>query len=165
MKKRGQFWYADFIIGITMMVTISILFFSTIISLYESNDKIEDLINNGVVISDYFMTSGYLPLEWDTGNGRVGFVDYGRLNEDNLILFGNLDYENSQYLLGTSYDYIVYFENSTSVLDITGDRFIGNTEIESVVDITNVDTEHMIKLIRFVYYGGDIIKMVVVIWE
>lgn len=164
------------------MITIGILFFSTIVNLYEGNDKIDDLINNGVLISDYFMSSGYLPEEWDSSEGRIGFVDNGRINLENLTFFSDLfsvgeGYTKSKYLLGTSYDYVLYFEDSEGVLDITGDLviteddFLGDLDIASSDDITNMNTDHMVRLIRFVYYYDEFVginkfvKMVVVLWD
>ena len=174
MEKRGQFWFSDFMIGIIIMITITILFFSTIVGLYESNDKIDELINNGVVISDYFMSSGYLHDQWSSGQGRIGFVDNGRVNEENLSIFVILvstedGYSDSKYLLGTSYDYVFYFEDRNG--NVANDEFIGNNSINSLEDISNIKTDYMIKLVRFVYYYdeiieiNDIVKMVVVLWD
>jgi len=163
MKKRGQFWYSDFMIGIIIMMTIGLLFFSTIFKLYESNDKIGELISDGVLISDYFMSSGYDSENWGSGNGRIGFVDNGKVNE-NFENFQLLDYDTSKFLLGIHYDYVVYFEDSLgNFLDLGEDDFIGY-EIGGIEQIELIDTDHMVKLARFVYYGGDIQKMVVVLW-
>jgi len=157
--KKGQFWYSDFMIGIIIMITIGLLFFSTIARLYESNDKIGDLISDGSLISDYFMSTGYMASQWSLGEGRIGFVNNGIVNE-NLDEFQSLEYNLSKTLFGINYDYLVYFENSEEDTEtIKGPPGI------TPENVNDADTDYMIKLIRFVYYNGDIQKMAVVIWE
>ena len=169
MKKRGQFWYSDFMIGIIIMMTIGLLFFSTIFKLYESNDKIGELISDGVLISDYFMSSGYDSGNWASGDGRIGFVNNGKINDgvgSNFEYFTNLNYDVSRSLLGIHYNYVVYFEDDEgNILDLSIEEDFIGYDISNIGEIEEMNTDYMVKLVRFVYFQEDIVKMVVVLWE
>ncbi|MFH1209811.1 MAG: hypothetical protein V1663_03410 [archaeon] len=182
-KKRGQFWYSDYLIGIMVFMVIGFLFFRTFVDVSTSNSLMENLIDDGISISNSFMSSGYLPDYWDDAvpDGRIGFVDNGKLNIDFYQNFTNLivqgDYEKSKYLIGTRYDYIVYFEDengnpieNNGILMVLG-------KYSSLTELNNANADAIVKIIRFVWVDeyetpianpndkGRILRMVVIVWK
>ena len=109
--KKAQFWYADFLLAILILVTISFLFIRNITDLNFKQDKLQDIANDGVSISNSFMSEGYCPSnncmnDWGSISGRIGFVKQGRVIQYKLtnltdLTSTNKGYDISKFLLGT----------------------------------------------------------------
>lgn len=168
----------DFILAF-MIFTMGISFYlvySTNISDQES-DMIKDLMSDAKLVSSSLVSEGY-PIDWNTGNvKRIGLTDDdGRLIPEKIGSFNNLSYNLSKTLLGTYYDYTVFFEyNNGTIINISNfcakshpDINISFEEGECNVDIKTADIKHLAKTERFIIYDkedySDIIKMVVYVW-
>jgi hypothetical protein len=191
-KKRGQFWYADYLIGITVFMVIGFLFFRTFVDVSANNSLMEDLIDDGISISNSFMSPGYLPDKWnlDPPDGRIGFVENGKLNSSEYYDDANHNnframvqtpdgYERSKYLIGTRYDYLVYFEDENgNPIDNGFLTVLGRWSTLEEFN-TNANAEAVVKIVRFVWVDeyetpdyrldnlgkGRILKMVVIVWK
>ena len=175
MQKKAQFWYADFLIAILILVAVSFLFIKNITDLNSKQDKLQSITNDAIAISSFLMSEGYCPDndclgKWELLDGRIGFVKEGRIiknNLDDLIgLFAN-DYETSKILLGTKNNYIFYFRNQNDIEPFGYGDFYGNPQITSLESIT---AETFVTITRFVYFDadgdnkGEIIKLIIVVW-
>jgi len=131
-------WFMDFVIGI-------LIFSATIISyyIYTTNISKEDTVAFDLLISDAktvtssFTTAGY-PLDWDANTvTRIGFTDnFNRLDNRKFIEFNEINYNKTKKLLGTTYDYFLYFVNeSGDVKNVEGYCGTGTGEVSITFDI------------------------------
>jgi len=194
---RGQFWYADYLIGLSVFMIIGFLFFRTFVDVSYSNSLMDELVEDGISISNALMSDGYLHNEWlpeegEQVQGRIGFVNNGRLNITSYTTFKSLvqympsdpaeisGYELSKYLIGTRYDYITYFEDENGNII---QNSISNPDIELTIlgrysdTISISNAEGVVKFTRFVWVDeyedspnnddgkGKILRMIVVVWK
>ncbi|MBS3143636.1 hypothetical protein J4446_02045 [Candidatus Woesearchaeota archaeon] len=163
--KRGQFWYSDFVIGFSILAIIGLLFVSAMVDISLRNQDTRDIFGEIISISNNLRSSGYLPYEWQDGNGRIGLIDSSRVNFTKLTLFQDLDYtKKSKVLLGTTKDFVFYFENKQGMrlVEYGNNGFFGDPAIN---DMNSIKADTILKFTRFVFLNGQIVKMVVVMWE
>ena len=170
MEKRGQFWYTDYLIGLLVFMVIGFLFFRTVVDISSNNAVMDDLVETGITISNVLMSEGYLYNQWGDGEGRIGFVNNGKVNLSSYNNFTTLvstpdNYETSKYLIGTKYDYVTYFEYENGTI-------IQNTVAGKYNDLNLItNAEAIIKFVRFVWYDqdgdnkGKVVKLVVEVWK
>lgn len=174
MFKKAQVTYADFLIGLLILILITFIFTQTIINLNSREDKFQELSNDGFAISNSFMSQGYCPTnnclnDWNNEKGRVGFVKDNRLILNNFDKFTTLlngadGYKKSKILLGTQNDYIFYFEYNNNVIS----NIYGKTN-----NLNGINTQNLIRITRILYYNlddsgkvsekGRIVKMIILI--
>src|SRR3989344_2944215 len=123
-SKKSQFWYADFLIAVLILVLISYLFISSINQLNKKQDKFQSISSDSLLISSTLMSEGYCVndncVEWRNLLGNIGFVKEGKVIQDKLkslisLTSTNEGYETSKILLGTRNNYIFYFEDSDTL--------------------------------------------------
>lgn len=156
MFKKAQGFYADFLIGLLVLILITFIFTQTIIDLNSREDKFQELINDGTAISNALMSQGYCPTgnclnDWSNLQGRVGFIKEGKIQLDKYDSFTQLlstqeGYQTSRILLGTKNDYVLYFEfNNQIISEIFG----------KVNDKSLINTKESIRITRIIYYNLD----------
>jgi len=59
MKKRGQFWYGDFMIAMLVMIVIGIIFANTIVDIPQRENNLDAMIDDGVNIANFLLSDGY----------------------------------------------------------------------------------------------------------
>ncbi len=181
-QKRAQFWYADFLLAILILVAISFLFIKNITDLNSKQDRLEWVANDAISISNSLMSEGYCPSnpfntcysDWLILTGRIGFVKQGRVIQNNLVSFIDLtqtSYDTSKIFLGTKNNYIFYFEDENgNKITING---IANPEKiiygnPSVNQLSDINAESLVKITRFLYLDNNglkkIVKLVVIAW-
>jgi hypothetical protein len=162
MFRKSQASYSDFLIGFLVLILITFIFTRTIIDLNSKDDKIQELINDGNEISNSFMNQGYKEDEWTNPNGRIGFVNDGKIIKNNFDKLRDLNYDKTKILLGAKSDYVVYFEYDNKKLSY------GNKEVYGKFDNTNkIKSENIIKITRLVYsplHENKIVKMNILIF-
>jgi hypothetical protein len=164
MPKKAQVWYTDFLIGLLILIAITFIFTRTILDLNAREDKFQELINDGLSISNSLMSEGYCAsygcgAAWNRNPpiGRLGFVKNGKVVKENFDAFINTDYEKTKTLLGSKNDYILYFEYNGAKIDYNGKYVFGNENGFS-------KAENTIKLTRVVYNAGKIVNMIVIVF-
>ena len=170
MFKKAQATYADFLIGLLVLIAITFIFTQIVIDLNSREDKFQELINDGAAISSSFMGSAYGAYGW-TGNqptGRLGFVRDGKVIKKDFDDYLNLlnsqnGYKKSTILLGTRNDYVFYFEFDETKLNYGEREVYGKYD-----DVDEIESSNMVKITRIVYYdldgSGRIVKLVVLIF-
>ena len=188
MQKKAQFWYADFLLALLILVGVSFLFITSIRDLNSSQDKIQSIVSDSNAISNSFMSEGYCPsddclTDWQNGNGRIGFVKDGKVIEDNLLdlIALNQDVDNNGYnmsknLLGTRNNYIFYFEdtdadNTKIGIGTMGGPLVTVSGYPNIDDIAKISSTSLIKVSRIVYLENSegsvtnkIVKLIIVVW-
>ncbi len=168
MFKNSQASYADFLIGLFILILITFIFTQTIIDLNSREDKFQELINDGVSISNSFMSNGYCPTQncirnWDNKEGRIGFVNNGKIMKKNFDDFLKLEYAKTKILLGTKHDYAFYFEFDGNKLSYNGKTVYGK-----YTNLHEIKTENIIKINRILYYNldneGKIVNLVILVF-
>ena len=178
MQKKAQFWYADFLIAILILVAVSFLFIKNITDLNSKQDKLQSITNDAIAISSFLMSEGYCPTnnclnDWKGDNGRIGFVKEGRIIKNNLDALRDLNldmvnggYEKSKILLGTKNNYIFYFKDQN---DNGPGGYVSFYGYPGINNLEGIKAETFVAITRFVYLEtgtgkGEIIKLIIVVW-
>jgi hypothetical protein len=115
MKKKGQFWYMDFIVAIIIMSVIALLFVKTVIGMAQTKNMMDDLMIEAQELSENLMSE------------RVGLT-YGNneLDKSKFIDFANKDYGDLKIDLGTNKEFYVFLTDGTSAIPVgTSGSIIG----------------------------------------
>ena len=128
-----------------------------------------DLNNEAKLISDSLMSAGY-PAGWTPDSvSRIGLTDgESKLNMTKVKFLGNMSYDNTRFLFGTGFDYLVFFEKRNgSAIPISG---LNKTEIGKEGHTrTSVPADATIAALvrteRLVIHEGDIVRMVLYLWS
>jgi hypothetical protein len=153
----------DIIIGIVIFIGALLLFFkSSLADTSDQNRGIDDLLLDAKLISGYLTSEGY-PANWTKDTViSIGITDGSlALDVDKLKNFSSIaedDYRHSRQLLSTSYDYYVYFQDKdNNTLTIGGVERVGK-------NYTDTDPDDIVKIVRFINYESEIIKMVLLVY-
>jgi hypothetical protein len=167
-NRKGQAWYIDF--GVSLMIFIfTLVFYYGYTNNYQGseNSKTDELASEARLISSSLMQSGY-PLGWNNETAvRLGIADNHVLNATKLSYFSKVNYQKSKSLLGTRYEFFVFFEDShANVLSINGLCGVGHNSVEISYNISSAYyysdisnsfmMEHMQSVLNSdVFYGDD----------
>jgi len=117
-KIKAQIWFTDFVIG-TLIFTVTLIVYYSYIANISKQDTLvaEDLIGNAEFVSTSLLLSGF-PNDWDnTTVQSIGITnDNQRINKTKILNFEKLPYNKTKKLLGTIYDYFVFFTNENDTL-------------------------------------------------
>jgi hypothetical protein len=137
--KKSQAFHMDFVLGSLILIVVVIIFFSFVSRIANPDKNVrEDLIDTSKVIMDS-MTSDGIPDHWNSVTvRRLGFVDEGNtINNTKYSKFNEIDYNTSKKLLGTRYDYFMFFLNdSNDVQNVEGFCATGSGFVNVSLDIT-----------------------------
>ena len=151
---KSQAFYSDFVISILIFGIILLIYFTYTTNL-SSNDAglLDDLLTDTKVVSSSLTSSGY-PDSWDSDNVvRIGFTDnYNRIDNAKFNEFIKISYNKSKSLLGTTYDYFLFFVNeSGDAVNVEGFCGTGNAAVNITYEISaayyyeNSDGEQFMK--------------------
>ncbi len=180
IKKRGQFWYIDLLIALFVVIVIAILFVKGVTDIVDREKDVNDLLGEGIDISNNIMSKGLLSNTWCSGNdGRIGFVDNSKINtnfNDFKTLVdpstnscinpggGSIDgYTKSRILLGTKFQYVIYMQNKDG--DIIDSKAYGNNTISSKTYTSigeilgeidqEISPENKVNIFRYAFYDDN----------
>ena len=153
-NKSGQIWFVDFTISILIFGFVLILYFNYTTNISQQDSiVINDLVSDSKTVSSSLLLGGF-PDNWDVNNViRIGFTeDNNRINNAKFSNFAQINYNKSKKLLGTSYDYFLFFVNgSGDPQNIEGYCATGNAAVNVTFDINtayyyeNRDSEQFLK--------------------
>ena len=162
---KAQMWFMDFVIGIVIfsLMLVSYYVYTTNIS-KEDTAALDDLTSDSKTVASSLTSPGF-PDNWDSNTAtRIGFTDnHNRIDNAKFSEFAEINYNKSKKLLGTVYDYFLFFVNeSMDVQNIEGFCGIGN----SLVNITyytkaayyyqNEDEEQLLKPFMETEFDADV---------
>ena len=174
--KKGQFWYADFVIGILVIAFITVLFAKSVVDVPERGSKLNLLSQDATTIGNLLMSPGIDSKKWVNGDGKIGIVENGKVNHVLLDDFTKLvetggekqeGYQKARQLLGTSYDFSVYFQKKDGI--ILNNKAYGG--IDDIGQLQDLAAENIVRLNRVAYFDGtgdnigEIYTMVLVVWD
>ena len=115
---KAQVWFTDFAVAIVIfsLVLISYYTYTTNISKQDSV-ALDDMISDSKLVSSSLLSEGF-PGSWDNYTvQRVGITNNGQKADDEKVFeFGELPYNRTKSLMGTQYEYIVFFLNQNGTL-------------------------------------------------
>ena len=130
-NSKSQAFYSDFVISILIFGVILVMYFTYTTNL--SNQDVglsDDLLTDSKTIVSSLTSEGY-PNNWNANNVvRIGFTDNdNRINNEKFGEFMKINYNKSKSLLGTTYEYLLFFVNeSGGIRNIEGFCGTGNAE-------------------------------------
>lgn len=174
-KKRGQFWYADFVMGILVIAFIAVLFAKAVVDVPERESSLNVITGEAVTISNLLMSPGVDSGNWRNGRGKIGLVQGGKVNaqwyNDFIALVesgsNQQGYQMARQLLGTKYDFAVYFQRRDG--GVYGNRVYGG--IDDIQQLQDLEAENIIRVHRVAYFDGtgdnigEVYTLVVIVWD
>lgn len=109
---QGQVWDLDFILAMVLFIVVVLVFFEFYMNFFPKQGlSYNDLEVDTRIIANQLMVRGY-PFNWTSVNvSRIGITNSdNRINESKVAEFSAIDYDKSRTLLGTAFDYFVYFQ-------------------------------------------------------
>ncbi|MFH0867869.1 MAG: hypothetical protein V1831_01020 [Candidatus Woesearchaeota archaeon] len=139
MRKKAQAWFMDFVIALIIFIFILIAYYTYTANISKQDSSaMDNLISDSKTIVSSLTTGGY-PDNWNSNNVvRIGFTDnYNRINNDQFIEFNEINYNRTKKLLGTTYDYLLFFVNeSNDVQNIEGFCGTGSGLVNITYDVS-----------------------------
>ncbi len=137
IKLKSQAFFSDFAVSTLIFVIFIIIYFNYTKNLSNQGNGLDNLLANAETISLHLTSDGY-PSNWNSNNVvRVGFTDNGnKINNQKFNEFEKMNYNKSKKLLGTMYDYFIFFLNeSGNLTNVEGFCGAGYPEIDVKYDI------------------------------
>jgi hypothetical protein len=160
MKKNGQVWYTDFMIGILIFVLVIFIYYAYAHNVTEDPSDIStDLVMEAKSISSSLVMQGS-PSDWNKTNVEIIGLTNGdqRIVQEKLDAFANMTYSEIKTKLRTPYDYYIYFEDVDGNIVPIGDKDgIGLQSTNS--------TDNLVAITRIVIYNSELTGMVVHVWQ
>jgi hypothetical protein len=159
MRKRGQAWGFDLMIGSSLFIVGIIVLYLYALN-YPTDDQmpVKDMSIEAQRISSIIFSEGY-PTNWNMTNvNRPGFVSQGKINETQLNYFYNLSVDNYSLLkavLRTNYNFYVFFSEP---MDLGGNSVAGIGQYPT-------EAKNIIKYDRIVIYKNKPVNAYVYIWN
>ncbi|MAF36785.1 hypothetical protein CL622_06730 [archaeon] len=144
IKKRGQFWYMDFIMAIIIISIISLIFVKTVIGMTQTKNLTEGLLIEAQEISQNLIAVGE-PTDWNTHSEwwddpsvkQLGLTDGNkRFNLDKLRKLGDgtltdQNYAKAQLRLGTNKHFYVYLNDRSIIYPAPGHTGAGKLHVDN----------------------------------
>jgi hypothetical protein len=125
--KKAQLWYGDMILGFSIIVIIMLFFVVAFFDILGKEQEIQNLVDEAITISNSMLSPSYSPSgnlesDWCNLEGRIGFTDNMKINNEDFVRFRNMvnqvktcgslsGYETTKLMFGTKFDYIIYFQD------------------------------------------------------
>jgi hypothetical protein len=166
IKKTGQVWSIDFIIG--MMLFLFVLLLSVRIILTMNTTEPYDLTyREAVYLSDNVLSEGY-PKTWTTSDVIIpGIALDNKINAEKLFNYSLLEYNKTKIAYQITGEYLFYFSNGTSILNVTQCIYGFNVPVTSDCEpiISNLTYSNLAKIDRIVFYDNQILRMTFYVWS
>lgn len=167
MGNKGQVFTLDFFLGLFAFTALLILGLTQLFS-FLPDENFNNLNDDATHISSILIDSGY-PTNWNSTNVIFpGISNARRLNITKLKNFENVSYSYSKFLLHVDSDYLFFFQNKTTILNLSSCVYgypvsINQTSCEPLMG--NVNYENLIKTQRLIAHNGTILTMVIYTWK
>ncbi len=159
------------------LIALTIYFVYTSNISQDDEDLLNNLISESKLVSSSLISGGY-PESWDNSSvERIGLTNNDqRLDIDKLSNLNSINYNQTKGLLGTMYDYLIFFQyKNESIININGFCAKGKPGTYTIEDgicminTSSIDASSLVKSERFIIYEkenlSDIVKMVVYLWD
>ena len=157
-SRKGQAWYADFMIGLTLFLSVIGIYYTFQSAFSEDTTGVEDLIADAKQISNMLVSPGY-PDSWTAVDvQRIGLTNNTpRIVVSKVEQFGLMNYSTTRNRFRTGYNYVVYFRE--------GDENITLPNNQTFIGREPVNATDLVTALRFVIYDSRIAQMEVQVWR
>src|SRR3989338_5950944 len=115
-RNKAQVWFMDFAVALVIfsVVLVSYYTYTTNISKQDAI-VLNELISDSKLVSSSLMSAGF-PGSWDNYTvQRIGLTGNDQKADDERVFqFGEIPYNRTKSLLGTPYDYLLFFLNQSN---------------------------------------------------
>ena len=168
-NRKSQIWSMDFFSGLVIFIVVILISVRILFSM-TTPDSYELLYRDSIHLSSSLLGPGY-PIQWNRSTvivpGLIFFNGTNRIDPGKLIEFDSIDYERSKSLLHLSNEYIFFFRNSTSVINISrcvrGYPIYTNGKCEP--DLGSIKYSDLVKIERIVIYNSSLVTMTIYMWH
>ncbi len=169
MKKKGQAWGFDVIMGSIIFILGLVIFFLYSLNYpRQSEDTIDILEFEGDFISENLLSAGN-PDNWDENNViRIGITNNNKVNQTKLerlyymanVASNNGGYNKTKSLLNTRYEFFFNFTQQIEIGNPPEPLYGGIGK-----NFTDNNPENLIKITRLVIYNNQPTTLQLYIWE
>lgn len=160
MKKRGQVWYTDFVIGVLVFSIMVVAYFYYVEHQEASDQNLENyLLSEAKSISSYLVTEGY-PEDWTASNvSTVGLTNgKQRIDDDKLAEFNSWTYDERKANLHTTKEYYFYLQHLNGT--------IYNRQCIDMPTCTDWNgSEYLVSHERLLIHDSKIVRMKLYIYQ
>lgn len=146
-NRKSQMWFTDFVIALVIFSLTLISYYTYTANISKQDSSVmNEIISDAKTVSSAFTSGGY-PDNWDSSTvTRIGFTDnYNRIDNEKFGEFNKIKYNKTKKLLGTIYDYFLFFVNeSNDVQNVEGFCGTGSGTVNVTYDLSAA-----------YYYEGD----------
>jgi len=132
--KKAQAWIADFAIAIIIFAVVLVSYYTYTTNVSKHDAAIlNDLVSDAKSVSSSLLLSGY-PNDWDNATVQIiGITDNNnKISQNKLANLKDISFNNAKSLLGTIYDFFLFFEDSNGTLVNIGNRCgYGSPEVKA----------------------------------
>lgn len=173
-NKRGQFWYADFMVAVLIMMVIGLLFVATIRDLTSRNEIIKELVLDASDISTVLLSEGSGDrFDWGLGKGTVGLLTDYKFDINKMDNLNTLNYNQQKIMFGTFNNIWIYLSDKQGNIKESNNLNIQRELNFFINDISDLGehADNIVHIKRFVFYDenqdgkGDIHILGVVVWN
>jgi len=174
VKKHGQSFFWDFVVGATIFTIMIILFLKYNNMFDKEGDSMATAVEEAKVVAESLVTAGY-PNNWTQDDvGKIGISNgKGRIVQGKLDSFINInadDYDNSRFLLSITHDYIIFFKDkNNNIVEMPTDNGTITAVGKPGYSPDNIrqqeELKDLAKVERYVIYNSEIVRMIVYVWS
>jgi hypothetical protein len=172
IKKRGQVWTVDFLVGFLIFIVVLLAAIKIIMSIIPSTNY--DVLYKDTAHLSSTLTGKGFPNDWNETTVIIpGLGENNRLNFTKIQAFDDIAYQRTKTLMHITNDYIFFFKNSSQIINISGKCVRGynidyNSNCEP--DINSIEYDNLIKFERIVIFENStnnsvLISMVIYSWN
>lgn len=166
-NKQGQVFTLDFIMGLGGFIVVLIVSMSLFIDIVPSASY-ETAYRDNLYLATTIIQEGF-PTNWNASSVILpGITNDHRLNLTLLNRYDNINYSHTKTLYHITSDYLFFFANSTSILNISGVCTHGyNIAVNATCNpqLDTLDYDHFLTTERLVVHQGKIIRMYIYTWD
>ncbi len=172
---KAQAWYLDVVMAVFIFTAgiIAYHYYSLNIG-NEDKERMKEIAFQADALSSGLLKEGY-PKAWNsTSVVKVGITNNDQhLNDAQWVEFSKLNYTLSKELLGMSYDFLIFIENSQgSVVSVDGICGIGTPEANFILYPNQTCSQPSLPPVsdlmareRYLFARGEIMKMKVYVFS
>lgn len=166
-NKKGQAWGIDLIVSVFIFIGAIVLFYNYSTNLNQNSENIELLLKGGVAATNIILSEGY-PTNWNKIDvEKIGILAGSGINRQKLQLFLELSAENysrAKNMLGTKYDFYLFFETNQTVFVNSTIEGIGKQGVNSLT-IETMESKKLIRISRLVILDKKPARMNFYLWS
>ena len=130
--RKSQIWFTDFAVALFIFILVLITYYNYTTNASKADSSVmHSLLGESEAISSSLLLGGY-PDNWTNQTAvRLGLTNSNhKINESKLSRLKDVNYTSAKKLLGSAYDFFIFFENiDGDIINIGTECGYGSSEI------------------------------------